>query len=87
MQTRGRVVRDAGQHVGKPRLWIDIVEAACCDEGEHDGSTICPTLGAGEGPVAATKCHCPFILPMPVRNWKFIIVGIRILAARSTFGG
>ena len=57
LQTGHGKIGDAGQHVGEPRLWIDVVEAACCDEGEHDGGTICPTLGAGEGPVAATKCN------------------------------
>ena len=51
------MVGDAGQHVGEPCLWIDVVEAACCDEGEHDGGTIGPTLGTGEGPVPTTKCN------------------------------
>lgn len=44
-------IGDAGKDIGKPRLWVDIVEAACGDDGQHDGGTIGPTLGTGEGPV------------------------------------
>ncbi len=87
MQAGDRKIGDAGEHIGEPRLWVDVVETAGRDNREHDGGTIGPTLGTGEGPVSTPECHCPFILPMSVRNWKFIIVGIRILAARSTFGG
>lgn len=33
------------------QAWVDIVQAACGDDGQHDGGTIGPTLGTGEGPV------------------------------------
>ena len=33
MNALGRVIRQAGQHVGKPSLWIDVVELGGGDEG------------------------------------------------------
>ncbi len=44
---------DAGEHIGEPRLRVDVVETASRDDGEHDGGT----LGAGEGPVSTPECN------------------------------
>ena len=57
MQAGDGKIGDTGQHVGEPRLWIDVVETAGRDEGEHDGGTIGPTLRTGKRPVAATECN------------------------------
>ncbi len=48
-------VGDAGEHIGEPRLWVDVVETASRDDGEHDGGSIGPTLGTGEGPVSTPE--------------------------------
>ncbi len=45
----------AGEHLGEPCFGIDVIETAGGDEGEQDGSTIGPALGAGEGPVSTSE--------------------------------
>ena len=49
-----------------------------------------PVLGslivASEECILARQSNCPFILPMSGGNWKFITVGILVLAARSVSG-
>ena len=55
MQAGDRKIGDPGQHVGEPGFWIDVVETTGRDQGEHDGGTIRPALGTGEGPVAAPQ--------------------------------
>ena len=57
MQAGDRKIGDAGEHIGEPRLWVDVVETAGRDNREHDGGTIGPTLGAGEGPVSTPECN------------------------------
>ncbi len=52
MQAGDGKIGDAAEHIGEPRLWVDVVEAASRDDGGHDGGTIGPTLGTGEGPVS-----------------------------------
>ena len=42
-----------------------------------------PLIVAGEERVLSIEHNCPFILPMSGGNWKFITVGIPVLAARS----
>jgi hypothetical protein len=53
MDALGGMIRQAGQHVGEPGLWIDVVELG----GGHqcvDGSrTTAAFVGAGEGPILA----------------------------------
>gem|GEM_PF-3311952 len=49
------MIGDAGEHIGEPRFWVDVVETASRYDGEHDGGSIGPTLGTGEGPVAAPE--------------------------------
>ncbi len=48
-------IGDTAKHIGEPRLWVDVVEMASRDDGEHDGGTIGPTLGTGEGPVSTPE--------------------------------
>ncbi len=55
MQAGDGKIGDAGEHIGEPRLWVDVVEAAGRDDGEHDGGTIGPSLGTGEGPVSTPE--------------------------------
>lgn len=55
MQACVGILGQAGENVSKPCFWVDVVETAGHDEGEHDGSTIRPTLGPGEGPVASSQ--------------------------------
>ena len=45
-----REVGDPGKHVGKPGLWVDVVELSRHDQGRHGGSTLGTTIGAGEQP-------------------------------------
>ena len=46
--------RDAGGSVGQPGLWVDVFEAGCCDQCEHDGGPIGAALRTGEGPGGMT---------------------------------
>lgn len=85
MQARVGMLGKTGQNVSKPCLWVDIIKTAGCDECEHGGSAIGPTLGAGEGPVAASQCNAPFILPMSAMKSRYIIAGIRISARGFPF--
>lgn len=55
MQAGDGKIGDAGEHIGEPRLWVDVVETASRYDGEHDGGSIGPTLGTGEGSVAAPE--------------------------------
>lgn len=50
-------IGDAGEHIGEPRFWVDVVEAASRYDGEHDGGSLGPTLGTGEGPVSTPECN------------------------------
>ena len=43
-QTGDGKVDDAGEHIGYPRLWVDVVQTVGRDDGEHDGGSIGPTL-------------------------------------------
>lgn len=87
VQARDGKIGDAGEHIGELRLWVNVVETASRDGGGYGGGSIGPTLETGEGPVSTPEGLCPFILPISVRNWKFITVGIPILAARPVCGG
>lgn len=55
MQAGDGKIGDAGEHIGEPRLCVDVVETAGRDDGEHDGGSIGPALGAGEGPVSTPE--------------------------------
>ena len=68
MQAGDRKIGNPGQHVGEPGFWIDVVETTGRDEGEHDGGTIRPALGPGEGPVPTPNCSLLVILPMSGRK-------------------
>ena len=40
MQAGDRQIGDAGEDIGKPSLWVDLVKAACGDDRQHDGGSI-----------------------------------------------
>ena len=45
-----REVGDPGKHVGKPGLWVDVVELCRHDQRHHDGGALGAALRAGEQP-------------------------------------
>ena len=47
----GRMIRQAGQHVGEPSLWIDVVELGGGDQRVDGSGAPAAFVGAGEGPV------------------------------------
>ena len=49
----GGMIRQAGQDVGKPSLWIDVVELGGRDEGVDRSCAPAARIGASEGPVAS----------------------------------
>src|SRR4051812_31709087 len=53
----GGVVREAGQDVGKPSLWI--VELGGGDEAVDGSRTPAALIGAGEGPVSSSDSNGP----------------------------
>jgi hypothetical protein len=76
---------DAGEHIGKPSLWIDIIKLGRHDQRGHDRGAVGSAIGACKEPGFSPQRNRPFILPMSGRKWKFITDGIRILDARSAF--
>src|SRR6476620_2409151 len=55
----GGMIRQAGQHVGEPSLWIDVVELCGGDEGVDRRRTSAALIGAGEGPVSSAYGDSP----------------------------
>jgi hypothetical protein len=53
------MIRQAGQHVGEPSLWIDVVELGGGDEGVDRSRTAAALIGAGEGPVSSAHGDSP----------------------------
>ena len=49
------MVGDAGEHVGKPGLRIDVVELGRGDQGVHRRGTLAAAIGAREQPGAAPQ--------------------------------
>ena len=47
------MIGDAGEHVGEPRLGIDVAELCRLDQREHDGGAVAAGVGAAEGPVSS----------------------------------
>ena len=43
-------VCDAGEDVGEPGLWIDVVEPGSADQRVHERGTLAAAVGAGEQP-------------------------------------
>ena len=80
--TAGHALKDVFQ----PSVGLDPVELGGLDQGVHDGGALGAAVGAGEQPGLAAERHHPFILPMSVRSWRFITVGIPILAIRFACG-
>jgi len=48
-----------GQHVGKPSLWINVVELGGGDEGVDRSRTPAALIGAGEGPISSADGDSP----------------------------
>src|SRR5258708_2477108 len=46
----GGLIRQAGQHVGGPSLWIDVGEISSGDGAADRSFTPAPFIGAGRGP-------------------------------------
>src|SRR5271170_5245929 len=55
----GRVIRQAGEHVGEPRLRIDIVELGGGDQRVDRSGAPAAFVGAGEGPVLSSEGNGP----------------------------
>ena len=51
----GRVIGDAGEHVGNVELWIDAVELGAFDQRVHRSGAPATGIGAGEQPVFAAN--------------------------------
>ena len=63
-QFGGLVIGNAGEHVGKPGLRINVVELGRLNQCQHDRGTLAATIGAGEQPRLPAERYLPFILPM-----------------------
>jgi hypothetical protein len=83
----GGIRGNAGQHICKPSLRIDVVHLGGDDEAVHGGSTIAAAIGSAEQPPFSAQSDHPFILPISGKSWKSIIRGIRFFDIRSLFGG
>ena len=70
------VICDPGEHIGEPRLGIDIVELGGLNQCVHDCGALAAPLRAGEKPGFAAQCNHPFILPMSGKKSRSITVGI-----------
>ena len=55
---------DAGEHIGEPSLWIDVVEFRCHDQRGHDSGAVGAPLGTGEEPRLAAERNLAVILPI-----------------------
>ncbi len=49
------MIVDPGQHVGEPRLRIEVVEPGGLNEREHDRGALAAAIGAGEQPRLSAK--------------------------------
>jgi len=50
LQLSGRRVGDASEHVGEPRLWIDVIVLGGENQRCHEGGAIGTRIGAGKEP-------------------------------------
>ena len=55
VQTVHRMVGDAGQHVGEPGLWIDVVQLRGHDQRRDDGGPLGAPVRPGEQPRLASE--------------------------------
>ena len=55
VEPRGGMICDAGEHVGEPRLRVDVVELGRGDQGLHRGGALATAIGAGEQPRPAPE--------------------------------
>jgi len=59
---------DAGEHIGEPGLWIDIIKLGRHDQRCRDRGAVGTSVGAGEQPGFTPQRYQPFILPMSGRK-------------------
>jgi hypothetical protein len=52
-----RVIVDPAEHVGEPRLRIDVVQLCGFDQCEHCGGALAAAIGASKGPSPVLH-HC-----------------------------
>jgi hypothetical protein len=57
VEALGRVILQVGQHVGQPGKRIDVVELGGLDQGVDRGGAPAALVGAGERPVAPSRCQ------------------------------
>ncbi len=50
VEALGRMLGDAGEHVGEPGLGIDVVHLRRVDQGVHEGDSVTDAVGTGEQP-------------------------------------
>ena len=81
------MIGNAGENVGEPSLWIDIVELSALDQRVKYGGALTAAIRTAEQPRLPAERHRPFILPMSRKSGRFIIGGIPISAVRSVCGG
>jgi hypothetical protein len=55
----GGMIREAGQHVGKPSLRIDVVDLGGGDEGIDRSGAPAALIRAGDGPVSSSHGDGP----------------------------
>src|SRR6478735_4954521 len=53
------MIVDASQHVGKPSLWIYVIELGGGDKGVDCRRSSAALIGAGEGPVSSSNGDSP----------------------------
>ena len=75
----GRVVGDAGEHVGEIVLRVGPVELGGLDQGVDRGGAAAPGIGASEQVILAANRNRPVILPISGRRSRSIIAGTHIM--------
>jgi hypothetical protein len=59
-QVADALLLHAGQYIGEPSLWIDVVElGGLCDEGVDRSRAVAALIGAGEGPISSSDRDGP----------------------------
>lgn len=59
MDALGRMIRQAGQDIGKPSLGINVVELGAGNKGIDRSCTPAASIGAGEGPIFSSHGDRP----------------------------
>jgi hypothetical protein len=75
----GRMVGDAGEHVGNVELRIEAVELGAFDHRIYRRGAASPGVGAGEQPVFPTDRNRAVILPMSGKRSRSITAGTHFM--------